>query len=108
MTWPVGSTPTLGSPSTSAALISIGALAAMASWLQVRSWFLRMARPSSTSSLSGVPVSLRKARALRSAFGNRVIGDAFSRASTVSVRITRCGAPSSAVVTTVSNTVADV
>ena len=36
----------LGRPSTMLALISIGALAAIASWLQVMSWFRFMARPS--------------------------------------------------------------
>ena len=42
--------PTSGLPSTIVALISIGALAASATWLQVRSWLRFMARPSRTRS----------------------------------------------------------
>ncbi len=90
------------------ALISIGALAAMAIWLRVRSWFRRMAIPSRTISPSLVPVSLRKRRAAAAARGRRSSLGERSMRSTTSVRMTRCGAPSSAVVTTVSNTVAAV
>jgi hypothetical protein len=51
-----------------------------------------------------VPVTLRNSSADRSARGRRVTSDERSSRSTVSVRITRWGAPSSAVVTTVSVT----
>ena len=77
-----------------------------ASCAQVRSWLLRMARPSWTRSLREVPVCLRKARALSAAFGRRVTIELRSSVEMNSVSITRCGAPSRAVVTTVSNTVA--
>ena len=108
VTCPVGRMPTSGLPSTIVALMSIGALAAIASWLRVRSWFRRMAAPSCRSSRTDVPVSLRKRSAASAARGKRNSrGDRSSR-STTSVRMTRCGAPSSAVVTTVSNTVAAV
>jgi hypothetical protein len=65
-----------------------------------------MARPSRTRSRSGVPVTLRNRSAATSARGNRVTMLDRSSRSTVSVRITRWGAPSSAVVTTVSVTAA--
>ena len=58
---------TEASPSTRAVLMSMGALAAMASWAQVRSWLLRIARPSAHSSLSEVPVCLRNSSALTAA-----------------------------------------
>ncbi len=106
VTCPVGSTPASGLPSTSAALMSMGALAAMATCAQVRSWWRFMATPSRTRSGSGVPVTLRNPRAARSARGRRVRADDRSRRSTAGVRMTRWGAPSSAVVTTVSVTAA--
>src|ERR671918_267924 len=106
VTCPVGSTPTSGLPSTSAALMSMGALAAIATCDHDRPWFRRMASPSRTKSGTGVPVTRRKASAARRARGSRVSGVASSSRSTVSVRITRCGAPSSALVTTVSVTAA--
>ncbi len=51
-----------------------------------------------------MPVSLRNRRAAIAARGKRSSFGERSMRSTTSVRITRCGAPSSAVVTTVSNT----
>ncbi len=65
-----------------------------------------MAIPSRTRSGIGVPVRRRKRSAARSARGSRVSDDERSSRSTVGVRITRWGAPSSAVVTTVSVTAA--
>ena len=53
---------------------------------------------------SWVPVSLRKRSAAMAERGKRSSMGERSMRSTTSVRITRCGAPSSAVVTTVSNT----
>ena len=63
VTWPVGRTPTSGLPSTSVALISIGALAAMASWLQ-REVLVACAWPGprAPGRASDVPVSLRNAQ----------------------------------------------
>src|SRR5438309_1026371 len=104
--WPAGRLPTSGRPSTRVALVSMGALAAITSWLHVRSWLRRMDRPSRTSSRRGVPVSLRNCRAERRARGSRVTGEADSRRSTTGVRMTRWGAPSMDRVTTVSVTAA--
>ena len=69
-TWPVGSTPTSVRPSTSAALVIMGALAAMTTWAHDSSLPSFMARPSRSSARSEVWVWRRKARALRRARGS--------------------------------------
>jgi hypothetical protein len=78
-------------PSTMLALVSIGALAAMASCDQVSPLLSFMARPSSIMSMSLVLVSFMSVSALRAAFGKRVNGLACSSSSIMGVRITRCG-----------------
>ena len=106
VTCPVGSTPASGLPSTSAALMSMGALAAMATCAQVRSWWRFMATPSRTRSGSGVPGDLAEPeggpqRPRQAGEGRRPF-----EAVDGGVRMTRWGAPSRAVVTTVSVTAA--
>ena len=59
-TCPVGSTPTSVRPSTSAALVMTGALAAMTTWDHVSSLPSFMARPSRSSDVTVAPVSCRK------------------------------------------------
>jgi len=83
------------------ALVIIGALAARAIWAQLSSWSLRICRPVRTNWGSDTPAERAKLSALPAALGKRnSIGD-FSRASIMAVRMTRWGAPSIAVVTTV-------
>ena len=82
------------------ARVSIGALAAMATWLQVRSPPRFIRRPSASRSRRDVPVSRRKRRALAAARG-KASRRARSSLATMSVATTRCGAPSMARVTTV-------
>ena len=100
-TCPVGRMPASTRPSTTPALVIIGAFAARAICAHVRSCALRMARPLVTRSLIGVPDNRANLNALSAALGKRAIDGAFSSSSIISVRITRCGAPSIAVVTTV-------
>ena len=82
------------------ARVSMGALAARATWLQVRPWFRFMRRPSATSSPRLVPVRRRNRRALPSARG-KASSRARSRRSTMALVMTRWGAPSIARVTVV-------
>ena len=77
-TCPVGKIPASIRPSTMEALVSIGALAAIASCAHVSSWFCFIAMPSSSSSGSEVPVTFINDSALSAARGNRVSGLAFS------------------------------
>ena len=88
------------SPSTMVARVSMGALAAIAIWLQVRSWLLRMASPSRSIAAIDMPVRPRNRQALATARTIRV-SRADSSDSTRRVRITRCGLPSMLLDTTV-------
>ena len=83
------------------ALVIIGALAARAICAQVSSWSLRISRPVFASAGSDTPDWRPKRIALPAARGNRSSPGERSSASIIAVRMTRCGEPSIAVVTTV-------
>ena len=93
-TWPVGSTPTSVRPSTSAALVIMGALAAMTTCAHVSSLPSFMARPSDNSAPQRRVRLTPERQRIAERRGNAAARPAPSRWSTTSVRTTRCGAPS--------------
>ena len=103
-TWPADIRPASGRPSTIAARSSTGVFAAISTWPQVSSAPRRMARPSRISSGQVRPDARRKAAALRAERSrpvSRPAAPARSSRSTSGVRSSRCGTPSTRVVTTV-------
>ena len=100
-------TPYRRSPSTIAARNNIGVFAAMITCDHDRSNVFRIASPSRIIDTSDVWLSRWNARALRNARTNVRMRPPDSSSSTNFVRNTRCGTPSTFVVTTVSFTDCD-
>ena len=101
-TWPDARTPASVLPSTSPARSSIGVFADIMSWLHVRSPPFFMASPSLTRPFHETPVRAWKRTVFTAACASVDTPCERSRASTRAVRRTRCGIPSTLVVTTVS------
>jgi hypothetical protein len=101
VTWPADIRPRSGRPSTMAARSSIGVLAAISTWAQVSSLPRRMARPWRISSGQLSPPARRNAAAFRADRSSPASRPAPSSRSTIGVRSTQCGTPSTRVVTTV-------
>ena len=100
-TWPDASTPASVLPSTRPALSNIGVLAAITTCDQVSSLPCRMASPSRTIAAQVICDIFLNFAAFRTAAVNPRAREPLSSLSTSPVRNTRCGMPSTRVVTTV-------